>query len=653
MLKAILIAFFIMALLLCGHSQDIIEPPIELLPPQLPFDIVNLKICAVGDCTFGGDFRFTYENSFFAILDQENGDLTYFFRNVADILQAADLTLANMEGVLGTDEFSLADKTEQGNQAFWFLAPPEFSKIFQFGGVDAVTLANNHSLDYGEAAYLDTKEALRQAGVTPYGYGEAVVMERQGLRIGLIGHNLLGPLEEGVNLPALKKEAAAQIELLRQTCDMVIIQVHWGEEYAAEANEEQRDFAHFLIDQGADLVLGHHPHILQEVEFYQDRYIVYSLGNFVFGGNKRPYDMRTMIFSQTFRVNRADGQVLVSGKPDFLPCYISSAGDFNNYQPTPVQGPELNWILPDQILLPDERDPLPWPVNPERCRELLSQALELKDLPLAQILLNKYLPLLPAKARDDFLNEYQGYLHVHEPRQWREMLAPYQEFASFPYRKLWGFSNEIVIEKNRDSENMDNGPIYQDISRTGPEPMVDLEKYIPGIRKDVKYAQMDNFTSQIIYDNDRIYLRKGTAAKLKTAEEKLKSQGLGLLIWDAYRPPAAQFRLWEAYPDANFVADPNQGFSDHSRGSCVDVTLVDKEGQQLPMPSEFDAFGEEARVGYTGATEKAAANAALLAQVMTEAGFEIYNNEWWHFSDSESQNYEPVVDLMALLEEPE
>ena len=559
MRKVTIIIYLLTALLCCGYNHFTIESPVELPPlsllplPDLPSDTVNLKICAVGDCTFGGDFRFTYDKSFFAILDQENGDLSYFFRNVADILQAADLALANMEGVLGAEEFTPIEKTEQGDQAFWFSAPLEFSNIFRFGGIDAVTLANNHSLDYGEAAFLKTKEALRRAGVTSYGYGEVAILERQGLRIGLSGYNLLGPLEEGVDLPALKKEAASQIELLRQSCDIIITQVHWGEEYVTAANQEQRDFAHFLIDQGADLVLGHHPHILQEAEFYQGRYIVYSLGNFVFGGNKRPYDMRTVIFSQTFRVNRADGQILKANKPDFIPCLISSAGDFNNYQPTPVQGPELNWI-------------------------------------------------------------------------------------SF-------------IDKGE--ENMNKEFVYRDISQTGPESMVDLEKYIPGIRKDIKYAKMENFTNTIIYDNDWIYLRKGTAAKLKTAEEKLKSQGLGLLIWDAYRPPAAQFLLWKAYPDANFVADPNQGFSDHSRGSCVDVTLVDKEGQELPMPSEFDAFGEEARVGYTGATKEAAANAALLAQVMTEAGFEIYKNEWWHFSDSESQNYEPVVDLAGLLEEPE
>lgn len=172
-----------------------------------------------------------------------------------------------------------------------------------------------------------------------------------------------------------------------------------------------------------------------------------------------------------------------------------------------------------------------------------------------------------------------------------------------------------------------------------PEPedheFVRIRDYIPDIVVDLRYATENNFTGQKIYDFTDAWLRYGTVKKLMAVQEALQQQGLSLKIWDAFRPPAAQFKLWEVYPVAEFVANPNGGnFSPHSRGHTVDITLVDSEGNELEMPTEFDDFSHYANRDYSDCTEAAAANARLLENLMEENGFTAYYSEWWHFVDT-------------------
>ena len=133
--------------------------------------------------------------------------------------------------------------------------------------------------------------------------------------------------------------------------------------------------------------------------------------------------------------------------------------------------------------------------------------------------------------------------------------------------------------------------------------------------------------------------------KLSRAQEALEEQGFSLLIWDAFRPVEAQFRLWEVCPDPVYVADPETGFSSHSRGNTVDVTLTDLEGNDVEMPSGFDDFSPLADRDYSDASPAAAANAALLEDVMEECGFRPYSGEWWHFTDTDDypveENFSP------------
>jgi D-alanyl-D-alanine dipeptidase len=158
--------------------------------------------------------------------------------------------------------------------------------------------------------------------------------------------------------------------------------------------------------------------------------------------------------------------------------------------------------------------------------------------------------------------------------------------------------------------------------------------YIPTIYVDLKYATDDNFTGQVIYDFNDAYLRYGTVKKLAEVQDALAEQGFSLKIWDAFRPVEAQFKLWEAYPDPNFVADPTKGHSSHSKGNTVDVTLVLHDGTEIQMPSAFDDFTDIADRDYSDADTEAAANALILENNMLDCGFSAYSQEWWHFSDT-------------------
>lgn len=180
---------------------------------------------------------------------------------------------------------------------------------------------------------------------------------------------------------------------------------------------------------------------------------------------------------------------------------------------------------------------------------------------------------------------------------------------------------------------------------TLPEPeddaLVSVTDYIPGIFVELKYATADNFTGQVIYDFTQAQLRYGTVKKLAAAQEFFESQGLSLKIWDAYRPVAAQWKLWDVYPDSNFVANPNRTHSSHSRGNTIDVTLVDKNGRELEMPTGFDDFSALADRDYSDCSLITAENARLLESILQQYGFQGYQKEWWHFTDTDS--YEVIA----------
>lgn len=164
---------------------------------------------------------------------------------------------------------------------------------------------------------------------------------------------------------------------------------------------------------------------------------------------------------------------------------------------------------------------------------------------------------------------------------------------------------------------------------------VRVREYLPDVEVELMYATDRNFTGKVIYAFDDAWLRYGTVRKLAEAQEAFRTKGVRLKIWDAFRPVSAQFRLWEICPNPRYVANPEKGYSSHSRGNTVDVTLVDSEGKELAMPTGFDDFSRRADRNYADIKDKTAfANAQWLEKVMKECGFKPYSGEWWHFSDT-------------------
>lgn len=174
--------------------------------------------------------------------------------------------------------------------------------------------------------------------------------------------------------------------------------------------------------------------------------------------------------------------------------------------------------------------------------------------------------------------------------------------------------------------------------------LVRVTDYIPGIFVELKYSTEDNFTGHIIYDFQDVFLRYGTVMKLKAAAAEAEQLGYRLKIWDGFRPVSAQFKLWEVCPDDTYVADPNNGYSNHSRGYAVDMTLVDQQGREVEMPTGFDDFSEKANRDYSDCSDEAATNARILEQIMEKAGFSGYRGEWWHFNDTQKYDVDTCFD---------
>ena len=282
----------------------------------------TVTVSAVGDCTLGTDESFNTSTSFNAY-EAMNGT-SYFFQNVRSILEADDATFANFEGTLTTE-------TARESKEYAFKGDPSYTQILTDGSIDVVTLANNHSSDYGAKSLTDTEEALDAAGID-YCIGDKIaVKEVNGIPTAFIGVYVLN---DGMAREEQVKQTIAAAK--QQGAKLVIVAFHWGTEKASEPDETQKSLAHTAIDCGADLVVGHHPHVLQAIEYYKGKYIAYSLGNFCFGGNSAPSDMDTMIFQQTFTIEK--GEVQAAAAATVVPCSISSTAGYNDYQPTPTEG---------------------------------------------------------------------------------------------------------------------------------------------------------------------------------------------------------------------------------------------------------------------------------------------------------------------------
>ncbi len=171
--------------------------------------------------------------------------------------------------------------------------------------------------------------------------------------------------------------------------------------------------------------------------------------------------------------------------------------------------------------------------------------------------------------------------------------------------------------------------------------LVDIQSIIPQAQIDLKYATADNFTGEIVYNFHHCLLLKEAALQLQNVQAELETMGLGLKIWDGFRPSAAQWKFWELVPDERYVADPRKG-GRHTRGTAVDVTLITKDGCELAMPTAFDDMSEKAHRDYMGATQEELENREILETVMQKHGFIGLPTEWWHFDLIGWENHPPI-----------
>ncbi|MCR4587222.1 MAG: CapA family protein, partial [Lachnospiraceae bacterium] len=280
-------------------------------------------------------------NCFDNVYDQQGPD--YFLKEVKRYFEGDDLTLVNLEGTIS----SLGEPDP--NKKWRFRGDPEYLQILTGSSVEAVSFSNNHCRDYGEESYTDTMKNLEEAGILYSSEDITAVTTVKGIKIGMLAVNSAfragdnANNKEYPNTRELMDIIQACIdELKEQEVQLIIASLHFGVESTSQVTSQQKQLAHFAIDQGADLVIGHHPHVLQGTEYYNGAYIAYSLGNFCFGGNTNPKNRDTVIWQQefTFTDGAKTGQSV-----KLVPCLISSPKGRNNYQPITATGSAATRIL--------------------------------------------------------------------------------------------------------------------------------------------------------------------------------------------------------------------------------------------------------------------------------------------------------------------
>ncbi len=289
----------------------------------------SITISAVGDCTIGWDTRYIAQQRFDAYLEKNNGNYGYYLEKVKDVFSEDDITIVNLEG-------TFTEYKKKVPKEFNFSAPPEYKNVLTLGNVDVVSFANNHSYDFGEIGYNDTLEALDSINMPYYSYEKYLIKEINGIKLGFFALS-------DISCKNYKDIDQALEYIKKEETDLIIASMHWGTEGSYKQNAAQIKMAHYMIDKGVDLILGSHPHRLQGIEKYKERYIVYSMANFCFGGNTNPEDKDSMIYRQTFTIE--DGKLKIDDNINIIPASVSGVKYTNNYQPIVLEGKEGKRVL--------------------------------------------------------------------------------------------------------------------------------------------------------------------------------------------------------------------------------------------------------------------------------------------------------------------
>lgn len=276
-----------------ASAETTIPQAVEILAPQTTETItpqsveistpeaVTITVSFAGDCTIGDDEKYTW-NTFDEVYKKMN-DPEYFFQGVKSAFACDDFTFINFEG-------TFTEATKKAVKEYRFKGDPAYIDVLLKGSIEGVTLANNHSLDYLEKGFDDTVQTLNEAKIYYTYFDTTFIKEIKGMQIGFLGYK--GWEHEKRSNDLLKKHVK---EMREQGVDFIVANYHWGDQNSYSPNALQKRMAHFAIDNGVDLVIGHHPHVLQGMEIYKGKTIAYSLGNFCFGGAPNPRDKDTII----------------------------------------------------------------------------------------------------------------------------------------------------------------------------------------------------------------------------------------------------------------------------------------------------------------------------------------------------------------------
>ncbi len=310
-------------------------------PYNKPKSVRTVTLTAVGDCTLGRNHKMGPEKSWDELFEKNGSD--YFLRCVAPVFRKADIAIANLEGVLTSQPerqvmFYRQKSDAVQEKVFCYLGKPEYIRALTDGGINAVTFANNHNMDYGVQGFIDTVEACRQADL-PIAYYDTVIRRKvDDITVGIVSADF-SYLDTKIGTGYLRKAMADA----RRDCNLIIACIHWGLNYKVNPNAEQKKLGHLCVDLGADLVLGSHAHILQGIERYKGRYICYSMGNFCYGGRKSPKDNDTAILRKTFSF--FDGKLQIDDELEIIPCWMSGSNEVNDFRPVIKTDEEADAII--------------------------------------------------------------------------------------------------------------------------------------------------------------------------------------------------------------------------------------------------------------------------------------------------------------------
>jgi len=361
----------VLAVLFAGCGPRVVQPVATPIPTSTPEATpestpvvetavlsTTITFAAAGDTTLGSHFEEWFDEQVKSKVRTKDEQFRFAFDEVREYTAGADIAFLNHEG-------TLSDRGEAAIKQFTFRARPEFVKVVVDGGIDVVALANNHAYDFGENALVDTIVTLTSAGVLQCGAGydgpetrTPAVLERNGITVGFLGYSAIGKYDTkqkptgmvydttrpGIaacigDYPCLKAMVIEDVTKTAATVDVPIVSFHWGVEGNHEPEAYQVELAHAAIDAGAKVVIGHHPHVLQGVEVYNGGVILYSLGNFIFGGNWSPKNKDSMIFRATLSKNGVVSAAVV-------PIKHSNPPDAY-FQPYLLEGEEATRLLTD------------------------------------------------------------------------------------------------------------------------------------------------------------------------------------------------------------------------------------------------------------------------------------------------------------------